>query len=91
MRKFIVTHESEGRRHGNSYIIASHYDHSLAAFQNLVAEARKDFVVDASDVECRTVRESRWCKGSPVIHFPCQPDIIQAGWESTDKLPDVII
>lgn len=92
-RKFIVTH-SWGRnnefRNGNAFIIPNHYSNSLAAYSNLMEEARKDFPnLKAEDVECLTVRESGWCKGMPVIQFSVEPDSRKNGWlNCEDHLPD---
>jgi len=90
MRKFIATHESLAGRFGNAYIIPDHCSHSIKTFLALVTEARRDFPeLRDVDIECRTVVESAWCRGCPIIHFAVKADLVREGWVNVETLPDV--
>lgn len=58
----------------------------------MLAEIRKDFNISDSQAECRTVIESRWCKGCAVIRFSLPVGSAAVGWTHyEDRLPDVAI
>jgi hypothetical protein len=71
--KYLVSHDvpygSEGTvTYTNAYVIANHYDHSLAAFQVLAQEIQRDFPhIKDNAVECLSVLKSTWCKGVSVV------------------------
>lgn len=106
-RKFVVWHELENDgkmvRFWNGFIIPNHYDHSFAAFQELLGEARKAFPwLSKSDVKCLTVIKSRWCKGCPILHFGLYDELSQKELQTAlktsegqkysvhqDRMPDV--
>lgn len=95
MEKYIVTHSIEYddghvAYYSNGVIIASTYNHSIKLYQNLLEEVQKSFPeLTESQVECRTVVESRWCKGLPMLFFPLKPQTIAEGWRNVSELPDV--
>ena len=91
MRAYIVTHEAGGRVYSNGYLIPDNYDHSVAAFLRLARWAAKRFPdLKLADIECRTVTESRWCKGCPIIRFPLPAGTAHSDFTSCRKLQDVI-
>jgi len=90
-RKFIVEHEVGGTTYTNGFIIAKHYNHSLAAYKKLVDEARKTFP-DLTDeaIDCCTVVASGWCKSCPIIRFLLPNGSRDDGWEfNQDRMTDV--
>jgi len=76
-QKYIAYHDI-GEKYGvyvRGFIIPDMYNHHLDSYMALVEEARKTFPRLAyGDVQCRTVRESRSCLGSPLITFTL-PDL----------------
>ena len=88
--KFIVTHEAAGAKFCNAFIVSTVYSHSFENFTTILNEARKDFTVKDSAVECLSVRESRWVKGCPLIRFSLPVGAEAEGWTQCEgKLPDV--
>lgn len=93
-RKFLVTHkwgDNNQYTSTNAFIIPDHYNHSLDTFQEMTDEARKDFPnLKNENVECRTVLQSNWCKGFPIIHFHVPANTKMEGWnDCKDRLPDM--
>lgn len=77
-RKYIVYHDvtngDNTTRFVNCIVIPNHYDHSLASFAELVAEARKTFPdLKDDDAACLTVVQSGSCKNCPALRFPRPP------------------
>ena len=55
----------------NGFVIASHYNHSIDAYMELVGWAVDRLPqINRSEIELRTVARSGWCKGCPMIRFP---------------------
>lgn len=95
-RKAIVTHswgnnpDRDEHRSGNAYIWPNHYHHGLASFIEMFLEAKKAFPeLKIEDCECRTVVQSSWCKGMPVLTFSVEADIEREGWTNQDRLHDM--
>lgn len=75
---------------GTGILIPNHYDHHVPTWLELIAEVRKSFpTLRDSEIELRTVTNSHWCKGCPVVVFevPTAKDV--EGWRVVTNSPDV--
>ena len=79
----------------NGYIISNNYNVTLTTYEELATEARRDFPkLKDSDIECRTVLQSDWCKRCAAISFQLPPDPALTMKDYTNyknRLPDIIL
>lgn len=83
MDKFIRSHEHDGVRYSNGFIVGKLHTHSFGVYRDMIAEARKTFP-ELSDehVQCISVCESALSLSYPAIRFACYTDAIRNGWLS---------
>jgi len=92
--KFIVTHSwsDVSTKYGNAFLLKNDSSCSMDAYLQMLAEAKKDFPeLKPTDVECRTVVASNWCKGFMCMRFSVVPDMKVPGWRNCAMLPDIVV
>lgn len=86
MDKFIRTHDENGVRYGNGFIVGTPSSHSFGVYREMIAEARKTFPgLSDEHVQCISVCESSISLSYPAIRFACYPDAIRNGWLSVES------
>lgn len=90
MTQFIIRRERPGMNteyHG-MMVNVTNCCCDLTAFRAMAVKARNAFPgLLESDIECRVVQESIWCRGSPYILFRLPRLLYPEGWQVVDRSP----